>query len=1490
MDLQLSVAPAGVGLRVVDYYAGAKHIVVRFDDGSSLDTAAIAAATGADAPTFNALTGTTQGDALAGTAQDDSICGLAGDDLIDAGDGADRISGDDGNDALAGGAGADDLAGGRGDDVLDGGPGNDVLRGGGDGFGAAALAGLDNTSWAATQAGSDTYRFGRGYGRDTVINGASDVDHDTVRLVGLAPQDVTFAREGQGNLQIEIDGTADVLIVRDYFAASGSAVEWIEFDGGVRWSVAEVNAVAVVGTAGADVFVGTDAPDVFDGRGGDDVIEGGAGADVLSGGSGNDLLYQGRRSSTTSDGAADVLDGGGGNDRLEGSAEDVVIGGPGDDTVRGGLAVYDLGDGSDRVAADTLRFGAGILPDQVSVARVDASGNTQLKLLAANSVLAIGGGSYDHVQPRRVEFADGTVWDWSNRAAVFPRIVGTSGADVITGTPLAEVILGGSGNDQLSGGGAGDCLDGGDGNNTLRGDAGDDVLVGLVGADLLYGGMGDDRYSIERSAAVFESPGEGTDTVEIRSSTPALITYTLGANLENLTLMQAGRGTGNELDNALTGSTGDDVLAGLAGNDVYRGGGGADSLFDAAISNDVYRVGEFDGADAIVDGGGDDVLELIDDPANTDAPDPARVRLVDTGDGLLVSIARRDGYAPNGVVLVAGMYQDFGVLAAERAIERISFADGTVWNLAAIQQRAADTSGRIVGGALDDVLQGTAGAEVLVGKGGADRIEGGAGDDVLVGGAGNDLLDGGPGADQMAGGAGDDTYYVDGFDDMIVEAGNGGIDTIVGSGRMGPNIERLVVGPAGGAGAYGNNLDNEMIGGPGNDVLDGGAGNDTLTGGGGADRLSGGAGDDTYYTDGFDTVYEVANEGVDTVYASAYASLWSWSNVENLTLTGTGSFNGTGNALANVLIGNAGNNELSGDAGNDFLDGGPGADRLIGGSGNDSYVVDDAADLVIEMSGQGTDSVAASVSYVLDVNVENLTLTGSAAINGTGNGLANTLQGNAGDNLLDGGAGGDTLRGGAGEDTYIVDSTSDVVTESPGGGTDRVLASVTRTLGSDQEHLTLTGSAAINGTGNAGANHLAGNGNNNTLNGAGGNDVLQGSAGNDTLADTIGRGVHDGGDGADILAGGTDRQFFAGGAGSDTCTLGGGADIVAFNRGDGADVVNAPTSGAGLGETNDTISLGGVRFSELRLARETNDLVLKVAGTADSIRLKNWYSTAGNRTVTALQMVVDSTVDYDAASANRLLNKRVVRLGFTTIVNAFNAAGAPADWAIPNATLDAAYLAGSDQQALGGSLAYRYARDGDLVGLDFASVAAVLADANFATAAQPFGAATAGGVRLAGMLTTSTQEGGAIRSDSEGTARPDAEVEDADVRWMLDGRATGAALGTAASRVLQPAASGSIDLAHARPVEFVVVADDAPDCADLAGAMGAAIDRSAVAARWALLDDAMGLLPPHHTTPALGGEWFERGQAQPLPGVLLSAGDEGWRARSPVHAAASAIA
>jgi Ca2+-binding RTX toxin-like protein len=388
-----------------------------------------------------------------------------------------------------------------------------------------------------------------------------------------------------------------------------------------------------------------------------------------------------------------------------------------------------------------------------------------------------------------------------------------------------------------------------------------------------------------------------------------------------------------------------------------------------------------------------------------------------------------------------------------------------------------------------------------------ENLIGSAYNDTLTGNSGANVIDGGGGADTMSGGSGDDTYIVDNLGDVVTDTG--GVDTVRASVSftLGSGLEHLVLTGNAAANGTGNSLANRIAGNYADNVLIGLGGNDILDGGAGNDRMEGGTYHDTYIVDSAgDVVVELAGEGTDTVEASVSYTLGA--NVEKLVLTGSAALTGTGNTLANTITGNAAANVLYGLEGNDTLDGGGGADQMFGGAGNDTYLVDDVGDVVTELSGQGADTVQSSVSYTLGANVEKLTLTGTAALTGTGNTLANTITGNsgantlyglAGNDTLDGGAGADVLHGGTGNDILVVDDVGDVVVELAGEGTDTVRSSIDYTLGANVEKLTLTGTGNLDGTGNELANTLTGNGGNNRLDGGAGNDILDGDKGLDTL-------------------------------------------------------------------------------------------------------------------------------------------------------------------------------------------------------------------------------------------------------------------------------------------------------------------------------------------------------------------------------------------------------
>ncbi|OAI23827.1 hypothetical protein A1355_21280 [Methylomonas koyamae] len=231
-----------------------------------------------------------------------------------------------------------------------------------------------------------------------------------------------------------------------------------------------------------------------------------------------------------------------------------------------------------------------------------------------------------------------------------------------------------------------------------------------------------------------------------------------------------------------------------------------------------------------------------------------------------------------------------------------------------------------------------------------------------------------------------------------------------------------------------------------------------------------------------------------------------------------------GGERADAIFGLGGNDTLNGLAGDDWLDGGTGADNLIGGAGNDTYIVDNLKDKIVELAGQGVDTVEAGVSFTLTKFLENLTLTGANSIAGKGNSLANTITGNSGGNVLTGAAGDDTLDGRLGNDSLLGGAGNDWLLGSlgddlfnGGAGIDTVTFAE---AGNGVSVSLLTSGAQATGVGNDRfvgienliggdqADYLSGGNVGNRLDGGGGNDVLRGLKGKDVLI---------GGDGEDIF-------------------------------------------------------------------------------------------------------------------------------------------------------------------------------------------------------------------------------------------------------------------------------------------------------------------------------------------------------------------------------------
>ena len=426
-----------------------------------------------------------------------------------------------------------------------------------------------------------------------------------------------------------------------------------------------------------------------------------------------------------------------------------------------------------------------------------------------------------------------------------------------------------------------------------------------------------------------------------------------------------------------------------------------------------------------------------------------------------------------------------------------------------------DGDDRLING---DGMQGY--VEIL---GGVDM---GAGNDVfenrgyVVGyvdlGAGDDVYTGQAPAHKhpIFGGAGDDTFYMTTGGGQIVEHAGDGFDRVFSSLDLvlaeGSEIEWVQA--AAGAPSltlWGNELDNFVIGGDGNDMLLGDGGNDTLNGLGGFDYLAGGAADDVYYVDSFDAVGEAVGDGFDKVFATTGYILSAGAEVEWLQASaGTTGLSLFGNEFNNVIIGGEGRDELYGGGGNDTLLGSGGDDFLAGNTDDDVYYVDSSNDFVWEELDEGFDKVFASVHCSLVQGSEVEWLQATSGANGVilgGNEFDNVIIGSNGVDFLGGGGGNDTLNGlggfdylagGAGDDIYYVDEYETVI-ETVGEGFDKVFATTDYFLGHGVEVEWLQASV------NTGL-MLVGNELSNSILGGGGADVLDGGAGADHLFGSAG--------------------------------------------------------------------------------------------------------------------------------------------------------------------------------------------------------------------------------------------------------------------------------------------------------------------------------------------------------------------------------------------------
>jgi Ca2+-binding RTX toxin-like protein len=687
-------------------------------------------------------------------------------------------------------------------------------------------------------------------------------------------------------------------------------------------------------------------------------------------------------------------------------------------------------------------------------------------------------------------------------------------------------------------------------------------------------------------------------------------------------------------DDGLVGGAGDDTLVGGDGSDVFDGGAGNDSL-NGGLGNNVFWFGDGGGQDVIVNNSldiGAGKLSTLRFTAGVLASEIAVNQVNDSTWGGNRALEVAITGSADKVTINSFFYND-DTANGYNGVQQLSFADGTVWDLAFIRARLfAGTAG-------NDALRGTVLAETLNGGAGNDSLNGAAGNDTLDGGDGADTLDGEAHNDSILGGTGNDSLRGGDGDDMLT-------------------------------GGDGNDV---LMGGQGIDVVDAGTGNDVLgdSSNFGDPNFSHlnieGLGNDTYLFgrgDGWDTVYDrdstagnldtiffkagvavqdvqvarsenalllTLRNGLDRLqvmgqfdaagtstsgwqieqirFVDSPSTVWYAQDVQTMALLGrSGDDTITGFAVADTIVGGDGDDKLAGDSGNDLLGGDAGNDLLQGNAGNDTLDGGAGNDVLaggvylpgsLNYAGTGNDTYLFGRGdwqdriYDVDTSVGNSdriifkagVSVADVLVSRDGDALVLNIAGTADRLRAEGYFGGDGSNGWQIEEIRFTDapvvvwSFADVLAKLLAGG-----------VGND----TLVGlGTADTVNGGEGNDALSGQGGDDNLLGGAGSDLLQGNAGNDTL---------DGGSGNDILAGGIYQKW-------DSTYTGTGNDTYLFGRGGGEDTIFDVDSTAG--NLDKILFKTGVAVADVSARRIEDHLVLEIINTDDQVRVQGYFGANG---------------------------------------------------------------------------------------------------------------------------------------------------------------------------------------------------------------------------------------------------------------------------------------
>lgn len=990
----------------------------------------------------------------------------------------------------------------------------------------------------------------------------------------------------------------------------------------------DIDAFVVTGTQSNDMLSGGNSDDVFNGAGGDDILYGKAGNDNLLGGDGNDYLIGG-------DGI-DYLGGGNGSDTLVGGSGDTLIDdGLNDsnpDTFFAAEAAYVDGDYNDLLISD---YSVKDYQGPIHFGLSNHNGDFHTSDSRGNTLMTFSGGigNYHVMGTQLNDIIDGVPF------AQQGYYYGNDGDDVLNGGFGNDGLYGGAGDDILNGKGGNDNLDGGVGNDQLHATSGSDNVTGGVGDDVIYatsdvntvrtikhlsGGDGNDRF-------ILDVTGEVKDTISFNTDTLAQFVNAITLPDDN-GIAKKQLATDIIFDSVSFAAsfvpTGGPALAFATslvktGFNTVQTEKGVKALIQQQQDKAIAAAGNYTTNDFINTATtGERDLVIIDDfqigKDTITLPHISGPAFFTITGGFSVDanangafIQLKVGGKLKDVAFITNNYTEAGMKNDEFVSEIMDLMmGGAVGKFCVTPVKGNNNAGEVLG--LNEHI--TFANDRIYADGGSDDFEndnaqGGLGDTVF-GYYGDDIIRGEGGDDKLWGGTGNNgslisifeqqqQYVNDGNDTLIggdgddMLKGESGDDYLNGDSKVRDVNDNFIFKYAGNDTLYGGDGDDLLEGGFGNDALYGENGNDRLSSGDGSDSLDGGTGDDVLIGEG----------GNDTLNGQD----------GNDVLVGDGGGGVGGN---DVLVGAAGNDALYGQEGNDSLYGGLGNDTLQGGLGDD--LLNDTEGSV--SGGDGVDTLQADystmgygvnhdagvhlgtfggVSAVFERNdgvavlnfdtVELFNVTGTnfndhlegGAGNDTlnGGGGDDDLFGNAGNDVLNGGLGNNAMEGGQGNDTYIVSSASDFIIEAAGGGIDTVKSSVSFSLDNFVENLTLTGTIAVTGNGNALNNVMTGNNAANTLLGFAGNDKLNGGAGNDLL---------NGGSGNDNLTGGlgSDKFWFNAALGATNKDV-----ITGFNGVDDTIVLENDTAFTSFAKVG-AIAAGNFVSEAGAVAHDSNDFLI----------------------------------------------------------------------------------------------------------------------------------------------------------------------------------------------------------------------------------------------------------------------------------------------------------